>query len=242
MAKAMNIPISEIKTNRRTLFTRVVDEKASLFKNPKQITFEIIAKDLWFWVIPFSTGETSIGFVGDDSFFKSDKGSLLEFDEMLEKSIEFSSRFSGLKHLFEPVTYLNFSNSIQKSYGDRFVITGNSLGFLDPVFSSGVAIATESGLLAAKLIEKELSGEMVDWEKDYAGYMKRGLDVFINYIDAWYNGGLQSTFFYKGIQEATKRQIISVLAGYVWDLNNPFVKNHKRLLSSLIRVVQMEKN
>jgi flavin-dependent dehydrogenase len=32
MAKAMNIPISEIKTNRRTLFTRVVDEKASLIQ------------------------------------------------------------------------------------------------------------------------------------------------------------------------------------------------------------------
>jgi len=34
--------------------------------------------------------------------------------------------------------------------------------------------------------------------------------------------------------------ICSVLAGYVWDLNNPFVKNHKVALQKLARTIQLE--
>ena len=35
-----------------------------------------------------------------------------------------------------------------------YILTGNSGEFLDPIFSSGVTFATETGLLAAKLVTK----------------------------------------------------------------------------------------
>ena len=38
-----------------------------------------------------------------------------------------------------------------------------------------------------------------------------------------------------------KKQICSVLAGYVWDLENPFVKRHDRALKSLANVIRMNR-
>jgi hypothetical protein len=49
-------------------------------------------------------------------------------------------------------------------------LTGNASEFLDPVFSSGMAFATESGMLAAKLALRQLNGEKIDWQRIYRLY------------------------------------------------------------------------
>ena len=231
--------IEKQKTNRKALFTRVQEENVTHHSNPNLIYFDVIAKDLWFWVIPFSTNETSIGFVGDASFFTNDKGKLT-LDELIELSVNFKDRFKGNKPLFEPIENVEYTNTNQKIYGKNYVLIGNSMGFQDPVFSSGVALATSSAIKAASLIDKELKGEAVNWEKDYKEWVDKGSNVFKTYIDSWYSGTLQSIFFSKHILESTKRQITSVLAGYAWDDSNPFVKNPERLLKTLEKVIEIE--
>ena len=122
---------------------------------------------------------------------------------------------------------------MKKLFGEGFVLTGNSTEFLDPVFSSGVAFATESGMLAAKLVKRELAGEKVDWQKEYAEYMQRGIDVFTSYVREWYTGNLQTLFFHQPGNEEVKKKICSVLAGYVWDTTNPFVTKHKHIIENM---------
>ena len=47
-------------------------------------------------------------------------------------------------------------------------LTGNVTEFLDPVFSSGVTLATVSSQVAAHLVIKKLKWRNhVDWEKEY---------------------------------------------------------------------------
>ena len=121
------------------------------------------------------------------------------------------------------------------------MLTGNSAEFLDPVFSSGVTFATESALMAAKLIVKDLKGEMVNWEVEYSDYIKKGVNVFATYVKEWYNGNLQKLFFHRPENPEIKKQICSVLAGYVWDDTNPFVKNHHRLIKTVAHIIDMEK-
>jgi flavin-dependent dehydrogenase len=125
-------------------------------------------------------------------------------------------------------------------YGDGFALTGNSSEFLDPVFSSGVAFATESGMLAAKLYIKESQGITVDWEDEFTGYMKRGIAVFTTYVKEWYTGNLQTLFFHQPEDPDVKRKICSVLAGYVWDETNPFVKKHDNLIKNMAYLLEME--
>lgn len=120
------------------------------------------------------------------------------------------------------------------------VLTGNSAEFLDPVFSSGVTFATESGLLAAKLITKALQNETVDWQIDYENYIKEGITVFGSYVKEWYTGNLQTVFFEGNDNPDIKKQICAVLAGYVWDKTNPFVKNHNRLIATVADYIRLE--
>ena len=109
-----------------------------------------------------------------------------------------------------------------------------------PIFSSGVAFATESGLRAAKLTKLEVEGKKVDWEKDYAEYMQAGISVFSSYVKEWYTGNLQKLFFHENPRTDIKEQICAVLAGYVWDKNNPFVKNHQRIIGNIARMIDRE--
>jgi len=159
---------------------------------------------------------------------------------MLKLSTYYHERFKDVDFLFEPISIKNYSKSVKQLYGKGYALTGNSAEFLDPVFSSGITFATESALLAAKLITKELNNEAVDWEKDYSNYIKKGVDVFATYVKEWYTGNLQALFFHRPENLEVKRQICAVLAGYVWDETNPFVKKHSKIIQNLAHFIEIE--
>lgn len=205
------------------------------------ITFDVIDTETWLWVIPFSNGVTSIGYVGPTEFLDSFKGNTSEkLTQLLQHSDYFYERFKGVDFLFDPILIKNYSKSVKQLYGKRYALTGNSAEFLDPVFSSGVTFATESALLAAKLTAKELNGEKVDWETEYTGYIKEGVNVFASYVKEWYTGNLQKLFFHRPENPEIKKQICAVLAGYVWDKSNPFVTKHYRLIKTVAHLIDME--
>ncbi|WP_209402584.1 NAD(P)/FAD-dependent oxidoreductase [Pseudozobellia sp. WGM2] len=225
-----------------SIFTHVKDVNRPEGREGTIITFDIVSLDTWLWVIPFSNGLTSLGYVGPTEYLESFEGDHTEkLQEMMKLSDYYYDRFEGLNYEFEPRIIKNIAKSVKQLYGEGYVLTGNSAEFLDPVFSSGVTFATESSLCAAKLIAKQLRGEQVNWEKDYSDYMKEGVEVFATYVKEWYTGNLQTIFFDSNDNPVIKAQICAVLAGYVWDRTNPFVKNHHRLVKTVARIAEMEK-
>jgi len=163
-----------------SIFTHVKDSKRPAGREGTIITFDIVSLETWLWVIPFSNGYTSIGYVGPTEYLESFEGdNIQKLQEMMKLSEYYYDRFEGLEYEFEPKIIKNIAKSVKKLYGDGFVLTGNSAEFLDPVFSSGVTFATESSLVAAKLIAKQLKGETVDWEKNYSEHMKEGVRSFL---------------------------------------------------------------
>ena len=224
-----------------SIFTHVREEKRPEGSEGTLITFDVVSTESWLWVIPFSNGNTSLGYVGPTEYLESFPGTNSEkLKAMLELSDYYYDRFKDSEFLFEPILIKNFSKSVKQLYGKGYALTGNSSEFLDPVFSSGVTFATESGLLAAKLITRELNSEKVDWEKEYSDYIKAGVAVFSTYVNEWYTGNLQKIFFHKPENPEIKKQICAVLAGYVWDQTNPFVKNHQRLVKTVAHIIDLE--
>ena len=70
--------------------------------------------------------------------------------------------------------------------------------------------------------------------------MMQGINTFRTYVAGWYNGDLHDIFFAgTATNPEIKKQICSVLAGYVWDMENPFVKKHERAVKSLASVIRM---
>lgn len=225
-----------------SIFTHVKESNRPKGKEGTIITFDIVSLETWLWVIPFSNGYTSIGYVGPTDYLETFKGdtNTEKLQEMMKLSSHYFERFNGLEYEFEPKMIMNIAKSVKQMYGDGYVLTGNSAEFLDPVFSSGVTFATESAITAAKLIAKSLKNEIVDWEVEYSDYIKGGVEVFSTYVKEWYTGNLQTIFFHEKENPEIKRQICAVLAGYVWDKTNPFVKNHHRLVKAVAHIAQME--
>ena len=224
-----------------SIFTHVVDTKRPEGYQGTRITFDILDTETWLWVIPFSDGKTSIGYVGPTEHLESFSGNSTEkLKAMVQQSDFFRDRFKDIDYLFEPSFIKNYSVSVKQLFGKGYVLTGNSTEFLDPVFSSGVTFATESALLAAKLVTKQLKGTKVDWQQEYSEYILEGVNVFASYVKEWYTGNLQTLFFHRPENPDIKKQICAVLAGYVWDKSNPFVTKHNRIIKTMAHLIKME--
>lgn len=231
---------------RKAIFTHLTDKARPEGSAGKQITFVVHKVDVWMWIIPFSNGKTSVGFVGNSEYIESFEGSKDErIIQMIDDVPQMRDRFSAQSLEMSTQQIEAYAVSAKQLYGPGYAITGNSSEFIDPIFSSGVTFATQSGILAAKLACDEMDGKTVDWEDSYANHLQQGVNTFRTYVTSWYDGSLQDIFFYASDDDLNptnknmKRQICSVLAGYVWDRSNPFVKKHEKAIKSLTKVVQM---
>ncbi|HXB30589.1 MAG TPA: NAD(P)/FAD-dependent oxidoreductase [Puia sp.] len=232
MDKPSNLP------SRKALFTHTVDLRREMSDEPNRITIVVHKPGVWIWIIPFSTGITSLGFVGDPSFFATYPGDTeKQLRSMIADEPYLKERFKDIEFLFEPRVLESWSSTTDRFFGEGFVLTGNVTEFLDPVFSSGVTLATVSSQIAGKLVVEKLKGREIDWENEYMKIMMQGVDTFRSYVMAWYEGTLDTIFFADDQDPLINSQICSVLAGYVWDLSNPYVKNHKTGLHRLASVI-----
>jgi len=129
-----------------------------------------------------------------------------------------------------------YSADVSSLSGKGFALLGNAGEFLDPVFSSGVTIAMKSASMAAKLLDKQLQGNSVDWEKEYSDPLRFGVNTFRTFVEAWYDGRFQDIIFAPNQSNSIREMICSVLAGYAWDANNPYVKNSERRINTLANI------
>lgn len=242
LPRLLNIDSPSKLNPHSAIFTHIDDARRPEGQEGTQISFDIIETKVWLWVIPFSNGKTSVGIVGPTDYI-NDLSTKQDTTEALQNAIKKSdfyvNRFGDLPFEFNPIWLKNYSAAVTKMYGDGYVLTGNSTEFLDPVFSSGVCFATESGLKAAKLAIKEINNEEVDWQTDYEDYMKEGIDVFTTYVQEWYTGNLQELFFHQPENPDVKEKICAVLAGYVWNKENPFVKKHNSVIRNMAYLIRM---
>lgn len=226
------------------IFTHIKDVNRPKGTEATQITFDILDTKSWVWVIPFSNGFTSFGIVGSTDYIDklTENGDTAQaIRNAIKLSDHYVNRFDGLPFEFQPIHLRNYSVSVSQFYGDGYALTGNSTEFLDPVFSSGVCFASESGILAAKLAWRQINGKQVDWEKEFVEYMQFGIDVFSTYVREWYTGNLQTVFYHQPENPEVKRKICAVLAGYVWNKENNFVSKHHNIIQNMAYLIQENK-
>jgi flavin-dependent dehydrogenase len=224
---------------RTAFFAHIKDDTRT--KESEFLTEVAELESAWAWMIPIEKGTTSIGFVGDPDFLEQYGTAYDEtmFKKLLNTHPLLKDRYAQeVEFIFSPKVIKGYSVGVKKMYGDRFVLVGNSTEFLDPIFSSGVAFATETGVVAGELLSRQLNGEKVDWETEYSKYMQHGIDVFRTFVKEWYTGNLQTILYATKKDPSFKKQICSVLAGYVWDKSNPYVKKHRRAVPLLAEVIR----
>ena len=229
---------------RQALFTHLEDriDDAGYDRNKIRIIVHPELTDVWYWLIPFSNERCSIGVVGEAEVFNihgADRQSVLK---------QFITEEPGLFALLHnavfdtPVNSISgYSANVKSLYGKGYALLGNAGEFLDPVFSSGVTIAMKSASLAFDVLDRQFNGLSVDWQSDFAEPLQKGVETFRTFVTSWYEGGLQDVVFYPHMKKVEqmndiKQMICSILAGYVWDENNPYVKNHSLRLKTLVEL------
>ena len=210
---------------RAALFTHIEDHvEAGAFDRQKiRVSIHPREQDVWYWLIPFSNGRSSLGVVASRDFHGRFKGST---EERLWQLVREEPSLAGLLGRAKPVAQVGeivgYAARVSALHGKGFALLGNAAEFLDPVFSSGVTIAMQSAKLAADALARQLRGEAVDWDASFAEPLMYGVETFRAFVSAWYDGSLQDIIFFERPEPTTRRRICAVLAGYAWDRENPF--------------------
>jgi len=223
---------------RAALFTHVSGDRRPSGREEGKIWVCLHPGGAWIWIIPFRDNRTSVGVVASPEFFDRFPGDPeQQLRAILTSEQNAARRLDGMQVLFSPQRITGYSCSVKQLCGDRFALVGNASEFLDPVFSSGVALALSSAQRAAQLVIRQLRGGPVDWPVEYADYLMQGINTFRAYVNGWYDGRLPIIFFADQSNPDIRRQICSVLAGYVWDTSNPYVRSPDRALTALAHIL-----
>ncbi len=221
---------------RGAIFTHIEDQvrQGGFDREKIRITVHPEHSDVWYWLIPFSNGRCSIGVVARREFLEQYTGTETERLRALVWEDPASRALLANAMWDTPARQIvGYASNVSSLWGPGYALLGNAGEFLDPVFSSGVTIAVKSASLAVAAIQRELAGEEVDWEADYALPLRAGVDCFRGFVEAWYAGKFQKIIFHEPQQVAIRRMICSILAGYAWDRSNPYVAETQRRLATL---------
>lgn len=224
---------------RKALFTHVKDKIShpAFDRDKILITVHHANPNIWYWLIPFADGTSSIGAVGGldeiDAFGESDEARL---KTLLHDDQHLTTLMPDPDYLRPIGTLTGYACGVTQLFGDKYALLGNAGEFLDPVFSSGVTIAFKSADLAAGLLCRQLAGEAVDWQQEYAQPLMVGVNTFRAFVQGWYDQTLQTVIFNQPEDNSDiAKMITSVLAGYAWDEKNSFVKHGSRLLNAITK-------
>ncbi len=224
---------------REALFTHVTGDQRQAGREGGKIWACIHPAGAWVWIIPFSNGRTSVGVVATPELFQGYSGDPdAQLLAILMADPNVAARLAKMQFVMPSQRISGYACAVKQLYGPHFALAGNATEFLDPIFSSGVTLALASANRAAKVLTRHLRGEPVDWQVDYADHVMQGIDTFRAYVSAWYDGTLHDIFFAAQANPGIMRQICSVLAGYVWDMSNPYVAQPERALPLLAHIVK----
>ncbi|MFQ3037868.1 FAD-dependent monooxygenase [Neisseria cinerea] len=220
---------------RQAHFTHIDDNitNPKFDRNKILITTHPQHRDVWIWLIPFGDNRCSIGVVGTPDKLVGESETVLKkfvyecpmLNEILDKAVwENDFPFRSIQ---------GYSANVKSLHGRHFALLGNAAEFLDPVFSSGVTIALHSAKLAADLLAKQLEGGTADWDTEFAEPLMIGVDTFRTYVDGWYDFRFQNVVYAPDRSPEISRMLSSILAGYAWDTENPFVAKSEQRLTAL---------
>ncbi|MCL4209694.1 MAG: tryptophan 7-halogenase [Phycisphaeraceae bacterium] len=146
----------------------------------------------WFWYIPLPDDIVSVGIVADrDYLYRGPR----DPDAIFAREIDIQPWISdhvapGVKT--EPCKVTgDYSYRSRHCARDGLVLVGDAFGFLDPVFSSGVFLALQSGWMAADAIDAALRAGDVSAGRfaDYGRRFCQGIEAMRRLVYAFYDHG-----------------------------------------------------
>ncbi len=188
----------------------------------------------WIWIIPLSGRRLSVGLV-----VQKERPKDCDVEELLRRHLAQSPilcrLLEGAKQ-FSPIRVeADFSYTNRQRYGLRYASCGDSAGFLDPVFSSGVFLALTSAARIADRVHWALVEGLeadpqlhADTDEDYL----LGFNTMRRFVERFYQSGMVHNLFFEADKHPQlKDEIAQLLAGDLWTgenlLQNSLLASHR---------------
>ena len=174
----------------------------------------------WFWFIPLLDGTTSVGAVCHADFIKARKTDVTTFfKSVIALSPALSDRLKDAE-LTGPATATgNYSYKSTRISGPNYLMVGDAYGFIDPVFSSGVFIAMQSGFLAADAVTACLHRPAAEAQRvlrRYEADVNRAMVRFSWFIYRINRPAIRALFMKHGNPMRMREAVLSLLSGDVF--------------------------
>jgi flavin-dependent dehydrogenase len=172
----------------------------------------------WFWFIPVSDVLMSVGVVLPRPAF--DALPRMAFEALLDHAIAETPAAAALMRAARrawPVRVeKDFSFGARAYAGDRWLLVGDAGSFLDPVFSTGVAIALESGVEAGRALDRALAtGDLSARSfRTFDRRQRQRYRAFRRFVLGFYTPGFRDLLLTTPPVSALFRAIVTSLAGY----------------------------
>ena len=145
----------------------------------------------WFWYIPLSGDMVSVGIVAERDYLFN--GSTKDHAEIFQREVKNNAWIED--HLSQGDQVGEYRITGEYSYRNQYcsmdglVLAGDALGFLDPVFSSGVFLALKSGAMLADEVDTALSAGPITAQSfdAYGKKMQSSIETMRKIVYAFYD-------------------------------------------------------
>jgi flavin-dependent dehydrogenase len=217
IARKFNLRTDEPRLANIAIFSHYTN--VPRLKGPRPDDIRLIARSDagWFWLIPISKELTSVGVVlpkalyhrlangsSEDTLNRTISDTPIVADLMREARREWPVRVEK-----------DFSYSASAYAGDRWILAGDAGSFLDPVFSTGVSIAMESGIEAGGELHRALTRNDFS-ASGFAAFSRRQrkrFERFRRFVTGFYSPQFRDVFFSPEPPKLIFRSVVTILAG-----------------------------
>jgi 1H-pyrrole-2-carbonyl-[peptidyl-carrier protein] chlorinase len=186
----------------------------------------------WGWQIPLRDGVWSVGVVTEKSdFTKSGKSHEDFFDSLVRRSRSFEHVMRGARRIRPWWIEGDYSYKIERLTGPGWLLLGDALRFVDPIFSTGVDVAAYSARFAHRAIVEALDGgDEVLAFKEFERGVGDGVEIWYQLIDLFYR--LQNLFTRYAVLRRFREDVVRILQG---NLYVPDTQERARRIIALMR-------
>jgi FADH2 O2-dependent halogenase len=170
----------------------------------------------WGWQIPLRGGIWSIGAVTDRAdFHASGVGEGEFFESLVRRNRTFRRRMRNAQRIRPWRIEGDYSYTVSRASGPGWLLVGDAVRFVDPIFSSGVDVALYSADFAAEAIAAAIrEGREEDAFRRYERRVHDGVQLWYELIDLFYR--LQNLFTLFAVSSRHREDVVRILQGNLY--------------------------
>jgi halogenation protein CepH len=215
----------------------------------------------WFWYIPLSDTLTSLGAViSVDDAHKLKQGHERAMNEFIESCPKVKSMLANAERITDGIygelrVRKDWSYCNTEFWKPGICLVGDSACFVDPLFSSGVHLATYAGLLGARSINSMLDGTVPE-ERGFREYQERYRNEyfrFYRFLTTMYDVGRDKEDYFRKAHDhvdhgdanmSDKQAFVKLVSGFGADATaGEFIQRETNRLAGMeVAMPSMNKN